>query len=271
MTITDPSGLVTALLEVPGVAAAAVEPDPDGPGTLRLQLALGADEVDVAGAVNRLLRSRFGLAVDAERARVVGTVPSETDPAITIEALTPEATAPVEAPGSSSDGAVDDTASGRGDRALERVEGEPDGEARGDEVAAETAVAGRLVIERIQVVTARLGITVSITLRAGDRTGTGEYEGVGTSAALYRSVAAATLRAVEAVLDQQLRFDVEHVEIAATGQERTALVVVSLVTDRVVERLSGASVVRDDARQAVIRAVLAAVNRRVELLLLHRG
>ena len=46
VTITDPRGLVTALLEVPGVASAAVEPDPDGPGTLRLQLALGADEVD---------------------------------------------------------------------------------------------------------------------------------------------------------------------------------------------------------------------------------
>lgn len=266
MTITDPSGLVTALLEVPGVAAAAVEPDQDGPGTLRLQLALGADEVDVAGAVNRLLRSRFGLAVDAERARVVGTGPTEAGPAITIEAEPPEAPAAV----GPTDGRVDTTVDGTVDGALDVADGEPDGEASEDEVAATATVAGRLVIERIQVVTARLGIAVSITLRAGDRVGTGEYEGVGTSAALYRSVAAATLRAVEAVLDQRLRFDVEHVEIAATGQERTALAVVSMVTDRVVERLSGASVVRDDARQAVIRAVLAAVNRRVELLL-HRG
>jgi hypothetical protein len=40
-------------------------------------------------------------------------------------------------------------------------------------------------------------------------------------------------------------------------------VVVSMVTARGNQRLSGASVVRDDARQAVIRAVLAAVNRRL--------
>ena len=80
MTISDHRDLVAALLGVPGVAAAAVEPVGDGPGTLRLQLASGADEVDVAGAVNRLLRSRFGLAVDSDRVRVVdgdGVAPPE--------------------------------------------------------------------------------------------------------------------------------------------------------------------------------------------------
>ena len=71
MTVSDHRDLVTALLGVPGVAAAAVEPHGAGPGTLRLQLATGADEVDVAGAVNRLLRSQFGLAVDADRVRVL--------------------------------------------------------------------------------------------------------------------------------------------------------------------------------------------------------
>ncbi|MDQ1601606.1 MAG: hypothetical protein QOD68_3080, partial [Actinomycetota bacterium] len=71
MTISDHRDLVAALLGVPGVAAAAVEPLGGGPGTLRLQLVSGADEVDVAGAVNRLLRSRFGLAVDADRVRVL--------------------------------------------------------------------------------------------------------------------------------------------------------------------------------------------------------
>jgi len=71
LTVSDHRDLVTALLGVPGVAAAAVEPHGSGPGTLRLQLASGADEVDVAGAVNRLLRSQFGLAVDADRVRVL--------------------------------------------------------------------------------------------------------------------------------------------------------------------------------------------------------
>jgi hypothetical protein len=120
-----------------------------------------------------------------------------------------------------------------------------------------------LVIERVQLVSAHLGVTVSVTLRCGDRLETGDSEGAATSGALHRSVAEATLRAVERMVDDEVRFAVEHVEIASTGQERTALVVVSLVAERGTQRLSGASVVRDDARQAVIRGVLAAVNRRV--------
>ena len=98
----------------------------------------------------------------------------------------------------------------------------------------------------------------------------GEAEGAATALALNRTVAEATLRAVESVVGQDVRFFVEHVELAATGDERTALVVVSMLTDRATQRLSGASVVREDVRQAVIRAVLAAVNRRVGPMLAAR-
>ena len=55
--------------------------------------------------------------------------------------------------------------------------------------------------------------------------------------------------------------------MTSTGEERTALAVVCMLTERATQRLSGASVVREDVRQAVIRAVLAAVNRRVEPML----
>jgi histidine ammonia-lyase len=59
--------------------------------------------------------------------------------------------------------------------------------------------------------------------------------------------------------------------VAQTGTDRTALVVVTMVTERANQRLSGASVVREDVRQAVIRAVLAAVNRRLEPLIADVG
>ena len=130
---------------------------------------------------------------------------------------------------------------------------------------------GRLVIERVQLVSAGLGVSVSVTLRSGDRAVVGEAEGAATALALNRTVAEATLRAVECVVGQDVRFFVEHVELAATGDERTALVVLSMLTDRATQRLSGASVVREDVRQAVIRAVLAAVNRRVEPMLAADG
>ena len=252
MTISDHRDLVAALLGVPGVAAAAVEPLGGGPGTLRLQLVSGADEVDVAGAVNRLLRSRFGLAVDSDRVRVVDgdVAPPEERPAAKSSAGTSGQVAELRP-------VVTDV-----------PEPEPPSAAPVDQSAVPRAgTAGRLMIERVQLVSAGLGVSVTVTLRSGDRSVTGEAEGAATTSALHRSVAAATLRAVEEVVEHQVRFDVEHVEIAVTGEERTALVVVSMLSDRATQRLSGASVVREDVRQAVIRGVLAAVNRRIEPML----
>jgi hypothetical protein len=106
-----------------------------------------------------------------------------------------------------------------------------------------------------------------VALALDGRSYEGSAEGTTTSGSLHRSVAGATLRAVEAVVGGAARFDVEHVEIAMTGTDRTALAVVTMVTGRATQRLSGASVVREDVRQAVIRAVLAAVNRRLEPML----
>jgi hypothetical protein len=270
VTVSDNRDLVAALLGVPGVAAASVEPQGGGPGTLRLQLSSGADEVDVAGAVNRLLRSQFGLAVDADRVRVLeqtggraGLAAPAAPQLATVAPLAPVA-----------------AARGRGAKAAPAApaadpEGDaadpPDTAAAGTPSGADPAAPPvgvplahrRLVIERVQLVSADLGVTVSVGLRSGERSYAGESEGAATTSALLRSIAAATLRAVEQVVAGAARFDVEHVEIASTGEEQTALVVVSMVTARGNQRLSGASVVRDDARQAVIRAVLAAVNRRL--------
>ena len=142
--------------------------------------------------------------------------------------------------------------------------------ARATAPPAATPAAGgrpRLVIERVQLVSAGLTTSVTVVLAHDGRTVQGTAEGTATTGSLHRSVAAATLRAVESVVGEGVRFDVEHVEVARTGTDRTALVVVTMVTERATQRLSGASVVREDVRQAVIRAVLAAVNRRVEPLI----
>ncbi|MEY2517886.1 MAG: hypothetical protein QOJ89_5250 [bacterium] len=275
MTVSDHRDLVAALLGVPGVAAASVEPQGGGPGTLRLQLSSGADEVDVAGAVNRLLRSQFGLAVDADRVRVLEQTGGRSGLA-DAPAPTPLAAVAPLAPRAAARGRGAKAASSKASSAQPAaVEGDtpdpPDTAPAGTPSGADPAVPAvdvplahrRLVIERVQLVSADLGVTVSVGLRSGDRSFAGESEGAATTSALLRSIAAATLRAVEQVVGGAARFDVEHVEIASTGEEQTALVVISMVTARGNQRLSGASVVRDDARQAVIRAVLAAVNRRL--------
>jgi len=251
VTVTDHPELVAALLNVEGVAAAAVEPAPEGPGTLRLQLEPGADEVGVAGEVNHLLRSRFGLAVDADRVRVLDE-PANGDAAPSADPDVREEPAPTSEEGSPA-------------AEVERTGAErPEGSELPDVTVSRP---GRLVIERVELVSAGLGTTVSVSLSLDGSSYEGSAEGTSTAGSLHRSVAGATLRAVEGVVGGAVRFDVEHVEIATTGTDRTALVVVTMVTERATQRLSGASVVREDVRQAVIRAVLAAVNRRLEPML----
>jgi hypothetical protein len=51
------------------------------------------------------------------------------------------------------------------------------------------------------------------------------------------------------------------------GSCEVAVVVVLLMCDGWVEQLAGSSLVAGDVRQAIVRATLAAVNRRLEALL----
>ena len=84
---------------------------------------------------------------------------------------------------------------------------------------------------------------------------------------MHRAVANATLRAVEELVDGQVRFELDHLEVSPMGNERTVVVALTLLSARGTERLTGAAAVREDVRQAVIRATLDALNRRVEVLL----
>ena len=248
MTVSDHRDLVTALLGVEGVAEAAVErgDDDDDLGSLRLQLMPGADEVAVAGAVNDLLRARFGLAVDTDRVRVLeeeaGT-PTDLDELDQRDE--PDLTSVV-APGPPSPLTAVRTPH------LPQVH---------------MARPGRLTIRRVQMLTTGLGVVATVQLGLEGEVYEGTAEGAATVTSVHRSVAIATLRAVESVVDGRARFEVEHLEVAISGLDRTALVVITMLTGRASERLSGASVVREDIRQAVVRAVLAAVNRRLEPML----
>lgn len=60
---------------------------------------------------------------------------------------------------------------------------------------------------------------------------------------------------------------VEHAAVVPFGNCDVATVVVLLVCDGWVEQLVGSALVAGDPRQAVVRATLAAVNRRIEALL----
>lgn len=286
--------LLEALRAVPGVASADIEPDdrPEGAGTLRLQLAPGADEVQVATSVNRVLREQFGLAVDANRVQVVEE--SVTAPPVLAAEPLPEAdtgyddaTGMAEEPDDAGHAAaprptltaVPEYHEPAADEALvglvadHAAPGATPLAAQLEEVAERTlgepaaARTQRILIQRMQLVSAGLGVTTEVTLTWSGQPFAGEAAAAATPSSVHRSVAQATLRAVEAVVGGQARFELEQLEINQLGPDRAVVVVVSMLTKVGSERLTGVSVVREDVRQAVIRATLDSLNRRIESML----
>jgi len=264
-TPLDRDALRAALRALPGVLDAVVDPDGlGGLGTLRLDLEPGVDEGDVAGRVSRVLRERFGLGVDADRAEV-----QDADISL-VEEVRPE----------------------RGPNlgGLVTPDPEPPRDKRADEVAATQEPSrpptvedvrevrsvtlplprpsARPSIAKMHLVSAGLDVTASVTLASTGRLAVGEARGTATSSGVHKAVALATIRAVEQLVDG-IRIELEHLDVTEMGSERTVVVLLTLLTERGGETLTGAATVRDDVRQAVIRATLDALNRRLELLLIE--
>ena len=125
----------------------------------------------------------------------------------------------------------------------------------------------RPAIARMHLVSSGLDVTASVTLSSGEAQATGEARGAASQTGVHRAVATATLRAVEQLVEGQVRFELDHLEVTPMGTERTVVIALTLLTGRGAERLTGAAAVREDVRQAVIRATLDALNRRLEMLL----
>jgi len=95
------------------------------------------------------------------------------------------------------------------------------------------------------------------------------YEGIAsgpyTSRNRFELMGEATLRAVEIFLRTDGMFLLDGVSVATVVVHEVAVAVVSL-PGRAEETLVGSAVVRDDPREAVVRAVLDAINRPVSWL-----
>ncbi len=141
-------------------------------------------------------------------------------------------------------------------------------ESRDQALEVEGGTRPRLLIERMQLVAADLGVETEVTLAFGSERWTGRADAAATPTSVHRSVAVATLRAVGKCVGSSVRLELEHLETPPLGVDRAVVVEISMVTRRGAERLTGVSAIREDVRQAVIRATLDAVNRRLETQLL---
>ncbi|PTA45350.1 hypothetical protein C8054_14755, partial [Micromonospora sp. RP3T] len=131
----------------------------------------------------------------------------------------------------------------------------------------------RVVIDHVLVSTLGLDATTEVRLLAGDRMAEGHATGPAVDGYVLRLCAVAAAAAVDELLGPALpagergRCFVEHAAVVPFGNCEVATVVVLLVCDGWVEQLAGSALVAGDPRQAVVRATLAAVNRRLEALL----
>ncbi len=280
-TPPDAKQIEAALGVVPGVARAVVIPDETGgPGTLRLSLTPDGDEVVVARAVHRILRLQFGVGLEPGRIEVVEESlpepPEVPSPRLRVVDVSTDGSAEL---GMEMDALLAslDADRGPGPRfrtdVLASAARHPAGAAApsptpaGDEnelPVDDEDGAPRLAIARLTVTADGLGLEASVTLTRGDVEFSGTADGPSTHAAVHRIVAAATIAALADVLGSDHRVDVEAVSVTPMSEGTTVAVVqVVWATVEGSERLTGSSEVRDDPRQAVIRATLDAVNRRL--------
>ena len=109
-------------------------------------------------------------------------------------------------------------------------------------------------------------MSIAVTLRWHDENLTGSAQGPAASTTRMRLVAEATLAALEQALDENAAFAVSAEAIHRVGAEDVAIAQIVLVIGGRERMMVGSALVGSDPSQAMVRAVLDAVNRQVPAL-----
>ena len=240
----DPRTLLDAVRALDGVTDAALGADPTGHHSLRLTLADGVDDAVVAARVADLLDGRFGVPVDARRSKLV-------------EYAGPERRY----------GTAERRAARDGSVGVPTVDVESVVEATRAYPSTPYGHPRSVLFERMTAVTSvgEFGAEVVLSTAAGRSTG--RASGPAHDGSALQTVARAALAAMDGVLAGVGRCAFDDAHVALVGGHRVVLVAITLLTPGHAERLTGSAAVDEDTRQAVVRACLAALERRVERLL----
>lgn len=126
-----------------------------------------------------------------------------------------------------------------------------------------TAAETRPSIEGIATEVSGTSAQVTVTLRKRGATVTGEASGANSKESLLRLAAAAALDALEKLLADGTRFSLEHVAVQRSGAGDIALATLTLTGSPGAMSLSGSAMVTGLPTEAVVRAALDALNRRL--------
>jgi len=242
--------LEDAIRHLPGVRAASVVTNPQAqPTEVHVLASPGKPAKQVVRDVQSLAMAKYDIDLDH---RIVSVVQIEDEPS---QDRTPGATA--------SPPTTPDPASSEPERA-EPERAEPDSPAAEQPVTApdEVVVSARPVIAEITLRSTGSEAEAEVRVTFAGSTFTGLATGAGAASQRPRLVAQATLIALAELLG--LPSDVESAVIVDTGTNAVALVVLTISIPRIgAQSVAGSAVVRGDEADAVARAVLAALNRRL--------
>ena len=144
----------------------------------------------------------------------------------------------------------------------------PDEDEIASKLAPTTVARPRIMAVDSHVSGARM--TVRVSLRIDDTEATGYAEGSVAAATRPRLVAAATIDALEQLAAVH-SVDVEEAQAVRVGTDDLAIVTLVSVSPPYELRLCGSAIIRQHPDDAVVRAVLDAVNRRLPFLAPERG
>jgi hypothetical protein len=257
----DLAAVLTAVQGVPGVRDANLRWNSGSGHTLRIEFDDQADEGQVTREVARLLRETMGLAAAPNPAPGTLGAPPTAGPD---SGRRPTAVASASVPVQSGPR-----------RPAEQNQ-------RGANPMPPPAGGGgagpRVVLDHVQVTTLGVDATVEVRLAvSGGSPGApaqaiGRVQGPAVDAYLLRLAAGAAGNALDRLLVEPTgqalgRCFVEHVAVVPFAGVDVAVVVLLLVWGSHAEQHSGSAIVAGDPREAVVRATLSAVNRRLQSLL----
>lgn len=129
----------------------------------------------------------------------------------------------------------------------------------------QTSVAStaRVIIERVGLTQAGLGVTAEVVLLDGDERFVGTADASASAKGRNRAVAAATLAAASDLIGEDCRVDLDGIEIADVVGQRVAVAVLQVRASRDELTLAGSALVRDADADAIARSVLDALNRTI--------
>jgi hypothetical protein len=273
----DFPAVIDAVRGVAGVRDAFLRKGTAGVPTLRLELADDADPGETSREVARLLKEQLGLSAEPKPAepadddKAPGETSGSADP-VDVRSASAPLGAPVDTVPWEADPLADVAVSSTGetprfdvDHTLEPNPAPPP--------LVPPVQTPRVLLESVEVAVHGLDAVVQVRLHGNGASSVGSAVGPALSSYVLRLCATAAAAALDELLTDvstgtaRGRFFVEQAAVVPFGNYEVAVVVMLIVCGSWVEQLTGSAIVAGDARKAVVRATLAAANRRLEALL----